>query len=149
MNRRGFLASVAITGTAGCLSRGSPTDTPQNRSVEDLRDLADALVIITTEPVFDPGEVEIEVGQTVAWKNTDTTGHSITADEDTIPRQSEFFSSGGFSRETIASILYPIMGEIPPFGSFVHTFEESGRYEYYSLNPRYNIRGAVVVNPEN
>lgn len=146
MNRRGFLACLAVTGTAGCLSRGSPTETPQNRSVDELRELADALVIITDEPAFDPVEAEIEAGQTVAWKNTDTTGHSITADEDTLPSQSAFFSSGGSSRETIASILYPILGEVPPNGSFIHTFEEPGRYEYYSLNPRYQIRGAVVVN---
>ncbi len=146
MNRRGFLACLAIAGTAGCTSQDSSISSSQNQSVAELRELADALVIITDEPAFDPGEVAIEVGQTVAWKNTDTTGHSITADEDNIPSQNAYFSTGGFSRETIASILYPIIGEIPPRGSFVHTFEEAGRHEYYSLNPRYTLRGAVIVN---
>lgn len=149
MKRRGFLACLAVTGTAGCMTRDSPIDTAQNQSVDELRELADALVIITDEPAFDPDEVEIDVGETVAWKNTDTTGHSITADEETIPDQNEFFSTGGFPRETIASILYPIFGELPPSGSFVHTFRTPGRYEYYSLNPRYSLRGAVTVTPEN
>ncbi|MBZ4322144.1 plastocyanin/azurin family copper-binding protein [Streptomyces huiliensis] len=71
---------------------------------------------------FHPGELTVNVGETVTWTNDDTeTDHTVTADDGS-------FGSAPF----------------PPRGTFSHTFTTRGRVPYHcSLHS--TMRGTVTV----
>lgn len=101
---------------------------------------------MTNEPAFDPDTVEIEAGQTVVWKNESTRMQTVTAYEDSIPEGADYFASGGYSREVLATIIYPFGGDVRPGERFAHTFETPGEYEYYSIPTEHRgMKGTVVV----
>lgn len=56
---------------------------------------------------FEPAEMTIEVGTTVTWTNDDTVAHTVTA------------LDGSF-----------LSGTLDPGGSFSHTFETTGTFDY-------------------
>lgn len=80
----------------------------------------DAGEIVTMEDyAFDPDSVEIQVGETVTWKNNDPANHTITG--------------AGIDSGRIAQ------GE-----TFSYTFEEPGTYRYgCSIHP--NMTGEITV----
>jgi len=72
-------------------------------------------------------------GDTVVWENVGTVGHSVTAYEDDIPAEATYFASGGFDAEDAARAGYPQQGDVPGGGSYEHTFETEGTYEYFCV----------------
>jgi len=107
---------------------------------------ADVIVTITDEPSFDPSSIEIDIGETVGWKNEDYRIHTVTADENQIPADAEYFASGGYSREVSATIIYPFGGKIKSGEGFIHRFETPGEYEYYSIpTEQLGMIGKVIV----
>ncbi|MEP0824757.1 MAG: multicopper oxidase domain-containing protein [Nitrososphaera sp.] len=63
---------------------------------------------------FTPGHISVHVGDTVTWKNDDSTAHTVKS------KESGLFTSGSILQKR----------------TFQHTFEEPGTYEYYcSLHP--------------
>jgi plastocyanin len=80
----------------------------------------DASVVIRSSS-FQPHDVRVPVGGTVAWTNEDPTAHTVTADDGS-------FDSGGLEQ-----------GE-----GFSRTFDDEAIHEYFcSLHP--GMRGAVLV----
>lgn len=145
MNRRSLLAAVGVAFTGGCVGTG-PDDDGESKDLETVRYEADAVVEMTMEPAFEPREVEIASGDTVAWINESPRQQSVTASENEIPDGAEYFASGGSGRESIASILYPIRGSIGSDEAFQHTFETPGVYEYYSIPSEHlGMDGRVIV----
>jgi plastocyanin len=71
---------------------------------------------------FDPSTVQIGVGDTVAWKNTGTIQHSVTA------------TDGSFDS-----------GLIAPGATFQHTFTQTGTFKYH-CRPHPWMTGTVVVS---
>jgi plastocyanin len=90
-------------------------------------------VDMTDNLVFDPEEITIAAGDTVVWENVGTIGHSVTAYEEEIPADAEYFASGGFDAEQPARDNYPSQGDIPGGESYEHTFEVTGTYEYFCI----------------
>lgn len=146
MNRRALITTACVAFTGGCVSGGSNADSEPSADLEEIRANADAVVEMTMDPAFDPREIEIASGDTVAWVNESPRQQSITASEDEIPDEAEYFASGGSGRESIASILYPIRGSVGSDEAFQHTFETPGVYEYYSIPSEHlGMDGRVIV----
>ena len=125
IGRRGFLragtgalAATVAAGTAGqAAAQGGRTHT----------------VDMTDELVFDPEEITIAPGDTVVWDNVGAVGHSVTAYEDGIPSDAEYFASGGFASEQAARDGYPGEGNILGGETYEYTFEVPGDYEYFCI----------------
>ena len=148
MDRRTLIATAGVVFTGGCAGGGSNTDSGSgdDTDTDEIRAEADAVVVMTNEPAFDPRVAEIATGETVAWINESTIAQSVTASGDEIPDGADYFASGGSRRESIASVLYPIRGVVRPGEAFTHTFETPGVYEYYSIRSEHRgMAGRVVV----
>ena len=83
LSRRGFLASVA--GIVGVGVTGEAAAQENTRTIDMTDDL-----------VFAPDSTAVTPGTTVVWENVGSIGHSVTAYEDDIPEEAEYFASGGF-----------------------------------------------------
>ncbi|GAA0257296.1 cupredoxin domain-containing protein [Halobaculum roseum] len=124
MDRRRFLATAGAAASlslAGCAAvlPGSEGD--------------DYDVGMTAE-AFRPYEVTISVGETVVWENTSTRAHSVTAYEDQIPEDAEYFATGGYDTEAAAREAWDgNEGAISANGRFEHTFEVPGDYTYFCI----------------
>jgi plastocyanin len=165
MDRRTLIATAGIALFGGCVGGGSDSESPSgsgtdsgtgqpgsesdadaDADLEEIRAEADAVIVMTNEPAFEPRVAEIDAGGTVAWINESTISQSVTADEGGLPEGAEYFASGGSERETIASLLYPLRGVVEPGEAFTHTFETPGVYEYYSIRSEHRgMAGRVVV----
>ncbi len=82
----------------------------------------------TSNKCFSPASITINVGDTVEWKNSDTTPHTITSGSPTDG------PSGVFDSSLIRS-----------GNSFEFTFNESGSYDYFDMIHPWMV-GSVSVN---
>lgn len=126
MNRRTFLTTTtaaAVTSLAGCAGLlGS-------QSAEGDWDVG------MRPNAFTPETLEVTVGTTVLWRNTDSRRHTITAYENGIPADAEYFASGGFESEAAArdSWRTGFGGNIESGGEYKHTFDVPGTYQYFCI----------------
>ena len=135
----GAIGAVGATGLAGC--SGGRNDAKPEGPPPDTR------VRMTGGFTFDPEVVEIEVGDTVEWKNTAPPRQSVTAYEDQIPAHTEYFASGGSGREIVARILYPFRGGLNRGDRYRNTFERAGTYDYFSIpSESEGMTGTVIVS---
>jgi plastocyanin len=103
-------------------------------------------VDMTDDLVFDPEDITIAPGDTVVWENVGETGHTVTAYEDEIPDDAEYFASGGFDSEQAARDGYPDEGDIPGGESYEHTFETEGEFGYFCIpHESAGMVGSVTV----
>jgi plastocyanin len=97
---------------------------------------------------FDPFEITVSVGEEVVWHNTSARGHTVTAYENAIPEEADYFASGGFESESEARDAWQdrLGGKIDSGESFSHTFEVPGRYDYVCIpHEPGGMVGAVIV----
>ncbi len=122
VSRRGFLGAAG-----GTVASSYASGTERARAQENQRviDMTDGLV-------FDPDDTTVAPGTTVVWENVGSIGHSVTAYEDEIPDEAEFFASGGFDGEQAARDAYP-EGEVAGGETYEHTFEVEGTYGYFCI----------------
>jgi plastocyanin len=120
VTRRGFLRTAAATPAA--VAAAASDASAQEQITIDMTD----------QLVFDPEETTVAPGTTVVWENVGTIGHSVTAYEEEIPDDAEFFASGGFDSEQAARDAYP-EGDVPGGESYQHTFEVEGTYGYFCI----------------
>ncbi len=139
MDRRTFLAgaaSVTTVGLAGCSALGGGTSEVTDYDVG------------MGSAFFRPAEIEISVGETVVWANTGNRRHTVTAYEDQIPDDAEYFASGGFDSEAAAIDGWQdgFGGHIESGTTYEHTFEIPGDYHYYCVpHEPEGMVGTVVV----
>lgn len=119
--RRGTSGAVAAATAAG-VAGSAGTASAQTAHTVDMTD----------QLVFDPDQLTIAPGDTVVWENVGSVGHSVTAYEDRIPGDAEYFASGGFDSEQAARNAYP-EGDVAGGESFEHTFEVEGEYGYFCI----------------
>jgi plastocyanin len=135
MDRRTFLtgaSAVGITGFAGCTALGSG---------EDDYDIG------MTAVAYRPPSLTVEVGDTVVWKNTSARAHTVTAYDDKIPDDAEFFATGGFESQDEAEAAWDgAAGAINSGETYEHTFEVSGNYQYFCIpHEKGGMVGTIVV----
>lgn len=122
LSRRRILETAAAVATVGSASGAASAQAGQQHVVDMTDDL-----------VFAPDEITIAPGDTVVWENVGNIGHSVTAYEDDIPEEAEFFASGGFDAESPARSGYPSQGDIAGGETYEHTFEVEGTHEYFCI----------------
>lgn len=83
---------------------------------------------------FDPPELTISHGDTVAWVHAAGEPHTVTAYEDGLPADAPYWASGGFESEADAEAGWEDgRGALVPGTAYVRTFETTGRHEYYCI----------------
>jgi plastocyanin len=138
-SRRDVLRSTAVGAGAVAGAAGSAAPAAAQEGETHTVDMTDGLV-------FDPAEITIAPGDTVVWENVGTVGHSVTAYEEEIPEDAEYFASGGFDSEDAARNGYPDQGDVAGGESYEHTFEVPGTYEYFCIpHEMSGMIGEVVV----
>jgi plastocyanin len=106
-------------------------------------------VDMTDQLVFEPDELTVAPGDTVVWENVGTVGHSVTAYEEEIPEDAEFFASGGLESEQAARDSYPSEGDVPGGESSQHSFEVEGEYGYFCIpHEAVGMVGTLTVTTE-
>lgn len=96
---------------------------------------------------FNPHKFKVKTGEPVIWANTDMRRHSVTAYENAIPKNAEYFASGGFNSEQAARDAWRKgQGTIDPQTTFKHTFEIPGKYSYFCVpHEMGGMTGTIVV----
>ena len=137
MDRRQLLAStgsLALVGSAGCLDR--------------VIGGGEAYDIGMSANAFQPVEFETRVGETVIWKNDGSRAHTVTAYDDRIPDDADFFATGDFDNQGEAFEAWheDTGGNLYTGERFEYTFEIPGTYEYYCIpHERHGMTGSVIV----
>ncbi len=142
MHRRAYLAALGsggLVGLAGCTALGDVGS--------GLFGEKEEYDVGMTRNAFVPETYEATVGETVVWKNTSSALHTVTAYDDGIPDDAEYFASGGYDSETEAREAWSEgRGGFDTRETFEHTFEVPGRYGYVCLpHERTGMAGMVVV----
>jgi plastocyanin len=63
---------------------------------------------MTYSLVFDTDSITISPGDTTIWEHVGSIGHPVTAYDDEIPSDAEYFASGGFESELNAREAYTV-----------------------------------------
>ena len=146
MDRRALLSALgtgAAVSLAGCLGGGL---TDSGFGFGGLSE--DDFDIGMSANAFLPAEYEIEAGEAVVWGNNGSRGHTVTAYEEAIPEEAAYFASGGYDDETAARGDWHSSGggNIPPGGTYEHTFSVPGRYDYVCIpHEPGGMVGAIIV----
>jgi plastocyanin len=147
LSRRAFLGIAAGATAAAATERAtaqtaSPTetdgaDTDGTPGAGTVTPAGEVTIDMTDSLVFDPDATTVPPGTTVIWENVGTVGHSVTAYEDEIPGDAEYFASGGFDDEQTARQSYsagdPDSGDVAGGDSYEHTLTVEGDYEYFCI----------------
>ncbi|WP_181691285.1 DUF5059 domain-containing protein [Natronomonas sp. LN261] len=96
---------------------------------------------------FDPAELTVSVGETVAWRWAAGEPHDVVAYEDGIPEDATYWASGGFESEEAARTGWENgEGAVQSGQSYVHTFETPGTHEYLCVpHEAAGMVGTVIV----
>jgi plastocyanin len=114
--------------------------------VEDVPDDADH-VIDMNAVAFEPAELTVSQGDTVAWTHAAGEAHSVSAYQDDIPEDAEYWASGGFESEDAARTGWENgQGAVQSGQSYIHTFETTGTHEYFCIpHEAAGMVGSVTV----
>ena len=126
----GGVSLVPLVALAGC-GRSGPAYSASSSDVA-------ATVDMTTTLNFDPGEVTVQVGDTVEWRNKSLFTHTVTADKSLSKQPDKVLLPAG--ADPFDS------GDIPPGEIFRRKFQVAGRYDYFCIpHEGRNMRGSVIV----
>lgn len=100
---------------------------------------------------FNPPEHTVSVGDTVVWGNSNSRAHSVTAYENAIPAEAEYFASGGFDDEKAARDSWRSErgragGKIFTGETYEHSFGVPGEYRYFCIPHEVGgMKGVIYV----
>jgi plastocyanin len=114
--------------------------------VEGVPDDADHVVKMQAV-AFEPEELTVTVGDTVAFEHAAGEAHNVVAYEGEIPEGAEYWASGGFDSQEAAEAGWEDgKGAVQSGQSYVHTFETPGTHGYYCVpHEAAGMVGTVVV----
>ncbi|MFB6138549.1 MAG: plastocyanin/azurin family copper-binding protein [Halobacteriaceae archaeon] len=142
MERRHLLGvgAAGLAGLAGCAGVLGVGPTGRSDGTYDVGMSAED---------FLPASIEVNLGDTVVWKNTSSHAHTVTAVESGLPEDAEYFASGGYDSQQAASDAYfdePFGGSISAGDTYEHTFRTVGTFPYYCIpHKAAGMAGQVVV----
>jgi len=142
---------LRLAGTSGGESGGGESGGESSlhggpNVVEGVPDDADHVVDMTAV-AFEPAELTVSQGDTVAWTHAGGEAHSVTATEGSLPDGAEYWASGGFDSESAAREGWGAgEGAVQSGQSYVRTFETTGTHEYVCIpHEAAGMVGSVVV----
>jgi plastocyanin len=96
---------------------------------------------------FEPTELTVTVGDTVAFEHAAGEAHNVVAYEDGIPEGAAYWASGGFESQEAAETGWDEgKGAVQSGQSYVRTFETAGTHEYFCVpHEAAGMVGTVVV----
>jgi len=96
---------------------------------------------------FEPAELTVSQGDTVAWVHDGGEAHSVTALGDGIPEGATYWASGGFESEDAARSGWESgEGAVQSGQYYTHTFETTGTHEYVCIpHEAAGMVGSVTV----
>ncbi|CQR50287.1 Plastocyanin precursor [Haloferax massiliensis] len=96
---------------------------------------------------FEPAELTVSVGDTVAFEHAAGEAHSVTAYGDDLPEGAAYWASGGFESQEAAETGWGEgKGAVQSGQSYVHTFETAGEHAYFCVpHEAAGMTGTVVV----
>ena len=114
--------------------------------VEGVPDDADHVVEMSAV-AFEPEQLTVSQGDTVAWTYNAGEPHNVAAYADEIPEAADYWASGGFDTEEAARTGWENgEGAIQSGQSYVHTFETTGTHEYLCIpHEAAGMVGSVTV----
>ncbi len=131
MRRISFLlVALALPGGAACAGDASS---------------GAATVDMTEGQRFEPVSLRVKTGATVTFVNASAEAHTVTAYEDAIPPDAQYFSSGGFGSEDEArdDLADGIIGQEETYEA---RFGVPGTYEYFCIpHESQGMKGTIVV----
>lgn len=134
LSRRDLLGTLGVAATApattalaGCSASGSSA-------------------IVTMQSFdFHPRRLRVGQGTTVEWVNDSGIPHTVTAYEDRIPDDADYFATGGYQSERAARNDIS-GGLLDADDSYTHTFEKPGVYEYYCIpHESSGMLGEIII----
>ncbi len=151
LSRRAFLragtAGTAAAGTAGTAAAQEGTETETETAAAQGGETH--TVEMTDDLIYDPEDLTVAPGDTVVWENVGDIGHSITAYEEEIPEEADYWASGGFDNEQAARDNYPDQGDVGGGGTYEYTFEVEGDHEYFCIpHEQVGMLGTITVTTE-
>jgi plastocyanin len=125
---------------------GEPEMSGGPNVVSGVPDDADHVVDMNAV-AYDPAELTVSVGDTVAWSHAGGEPHSVTASGSGIPEGATYWASGGFDSEEAARTGWENgEGAVAAGQSYVHTFETAGEHAYVCIpHEAAGMEGTVVV----
>lgn len=131
LRRSGSVLTAGISGIAGCLGGGGPSE---------------PIVTMTSDLRFDPVEITIEPGQQVTWENKSPAPHTASSYDESLPEEAAYFASGGYESERAVRQSTSSRGFLERGETYSHTFDITGTYRYFCLPHEENrMIGRVVV----
>jgi plastocyanin len=141
------LVAVAAAGCTG-LTQGGDGDSTDDGDGSNGTTNSDPWDVGMAASDFRPAELEVSVGDTVVWKNTGSRAHTVTAYEDAIPADADYFASGGFDSQDAAEDGWRsgFEGAIRSGETYEHAFEVPGEYDYFCVpHEPAGMVGTIVV----
>ncbi|ACV49305.1 MULTISPECIES: DUF5059 domain-containing protein [Halomicrobium] len=114
--------------------------------VDGVPDDADHVVSMQAV-AFEPAELTVSVGDTVAFEHVAGEAHNVVAREEELPADASYWASGDFDSETAAVEGWDNgQGAVQSGQSYVHTFETAGEHPYYCVpHEMAGMEGTIVV----
>lgn len=132
-NRFRGLVVLAVAAAVGvltaCSDTGGASDGPASPSAEPANTVTMRLI------AFKPGDLTVDAGTTVTWKQTDAGAHTVTSG--TVAQ-----GGAGVTEEPDGTFD---SGEIAKGETFEFTFEEPGTYPYFCTIHPATMRGEIRV----
>ena len=96
---------------------------------------------------YEPDELTVTRGETVAWVHSGGEPHSVTADGDGIPAAATYWASGGFDSERAAREGWSDGEGVVESGHYyTRTFETTGTHEYVCIpHESVGMDGSITV----
>ncbi len=95
---------------------------------------------------FAPKPLRVAEGTTVEFANESSEAHTVTAYEDGIPDDAQYFASGDFDSEAEArdNLADGLIGQE---GTYEVTFGTAGTYEFFCIpHEEQGMTGTIVVD---
>ncbi|WP_135533389.1 DUF5059 domain-containing protein [Halostella pelagica] len=114
--------------------------------VDGVPDDADHVVSMQ-RVAYEPEELTVAAGDTVAFEHAAGEPHSVTAYGADIPDDAAYWASGGFESEDAARKGWENgEGAVQSGQSYVRTFETAGEHDYFCVpHERAGMEGTIVV----